>query len=193
MGEDEPGKRAGPVRPALPSPRGEGLADRIETRRHGKVLHCRDPPVGDVWARFYGGSCRQYGACAPYPLLYSLFAAMSNTAICALCISAAPGRFAGVRVAGAIMQAVVILHGCHRAGACAIGLIRAGLAQAVGALVGFIKSAYLFHGLHLTGAAQRARGGAGAPRPSARLPLALSLYLAGHPPLCFIGRFACDL
>ena len=103
VGEDEPGKRAGPVRPALPSPRGEGLADRIETRRHGKVLHCRDPPVGDVWARFCGGSCRQYGACAPYPLLYSLFAAMSNTAICALCISAAPGCFAGVRVTGAIM------------------------------------------------------------------------------------------
>ena len=42
-------------------------------------------------------------------------------------------------------------------------------------------------------AAQRARGGAGAPRPSARLPLALSLYLAGHPPLRFIGRLACDL
>ena len=63
---------------------------------------------------------------------------MSNTAICALCISAAPGRFAGVRVAGAIMQAVVILHGCHRAGASAVSLIGARLTQAVGALVGFI-------------------------------------------------------
>ena len=91
------------------------------------------------------------------------------------------------------MQAVVILHGCHGAGASAIGLIGAGLAQAVGAFVGFIESAYLFHGLHLTGAAQRARGGAGAPRPSARLPLALSLYLAGHTPLRFVGRLAGDL
>ena len=91
------------------------------------------------------------------------------------------------------MQAVVILQGCHGAGASAIGLIGARLAQAVGTLVGFIKSAYLFHGLHLTGAAQRARGGAGAPRPSARLPLALSLYLAGHTPLRFVGRFACNL
>ena len=163
MGEDEPGKRAGPVRPALPSPRGEGLADRIETRRHGKVLHCRDPPVGDVWARFYGGSCRQYGACAPYPLLYSLFAATSNTAICALCISAALGRFAGVRITGAIMQAVVILQGCHGAGASAIGLIGARLAQAVGAFVGFIESAYLFHGLHLTGR-HSARGAGQEPR-----------------------------
>ena len=60
-------------------------------------------PDDNVWARFCGGSCRQYGACTPYPLLYSLFAAMSNTAICALCISAAPGCFAGVRVTGAIM------------------------------------------------------------------------------------------
>mgnify|MGYP004552363581 CR=1 FL=1 len=74
---------------------------------------------------------------------------MSNTAICALCVPAAPGRFAGARVTGAIMQAVVILHSCHGAGASAIGFIRAGLAQAVGAFVGFIESAYLFHGLHL--------------------------------------------
>ena len=100
-------------------------------------------------AKFRGGSCRQSGACAPAPLFYSLFAAMSNTAICALCVSAAPGRFAGIRVTGAIMQTVVILHGCHGAGASAIGFIRAGLAQAVGAFVGFIESAYLFHGLHL--------------------------------------------
>lgn len=42
-------------------------------------------------------------------------------------------------------------------------------------------------------AAQRARGGAEAPRPSARLPLALFLYLARNPPLRFVGRLACDL
>lgn len=114
-------------------------------------------------AKFRGGSCRQSGACAPAPLFYSLFAAMSNTAICALCVSAAPGRFAGVRVTGAIMQAVVILHSCHGAGASAIGLIGARLAQTVGAFVGFIESAYLFHGLHLTGR-HSARGAGQKPR-----------------------------
>ena len=118
--------------------------------------------------RFCGGSCRQYGACAPYPLLYSLFAAMSNTAICALCISAAPGRFAGVRVAGAIMQAVVILHGCHRAGASAVSLIGAGLAQAVGTLVGFICfMGYTSQGRHSArGAGQEPR----APQRACRWP-----------------------
>ena len=106
---------------------------------------------------------------------------------------AALGRRAGVGVIGAVKQAVVIRYRDHGAGASAVCIIRARLAQAVGTLVGFIKSAYLFHGLHLTGAAQRARGGAGAPRPSARLPLALSLYLAGHSPLRFVGRLAGDL
>ena len=62
---------------------------------------------------------------------------------------AAPGRCAGVGGVGAVEKAVIVLHCCHRAGASAVSLIGAGLAQAVGALVGFIESAYLFHGLHL--------------------------------------------
>ena len=123
MGEDEPGKRAGPVRPALPSPRGEGLADRIETRRHGKVLHCRDPPMGDVWARFYGGSCRRSGACAPAPLFYGLFKALSIPAVCTLGMVAAFRRGAGVGVIGAVEKAVIVLHSYYRAGTSAIGLI----------------------------------------------------------------------
>ena len=59
---------------------------------------------------------------------------------------AALGRRAGVGVIGAVKQAVVIRYRDHGAGASAVCIIRARLAQAVGTLVDFIKSAYLFHG-----------------------------------------------
>ena len=109
--------------PPCPLRGARGLADRIETRRHGKALHCRNPPVGDVWARFYGGSCRQSGACAPAPLFYSLFKALSIPAVCTLGMVAAPGRCAGVGVIGAVEKAVIVLHSYYRAGTSAIGLI----------------------------------------------------------------------
>ena len=53
---------------------------------------------------------------------------------------------------------------------------------------------FLFCHIYTSQGRQGARGaGAIAPAPLARLPLALSLYLAGHTPLRFVGRLACNL